>query len=150
MVVDDARFVPSALRPCSLVWTVIKLFDLCEARLPSLETGGEPDDDNRSIATAVSSAHDYSDPNRPPLRYTTHRRAMDPPTFGWFQHVDIHDHARQAQACQGAVDFFEQLQGAGFLYQGFMLGYDRAGNVRNPARAHRASGGVQMPINTSP
>ncbi|CAE7496843.1 unnamed protein product [Symbiodinium necroappetens] len=36
------------------------------------------------------------------------------------------------------VDFFEQLQTAGLLYQNFRLGYDAAGNLIDPTLARRA------------
>ena len=58
-------------------------------------------------------------------------------TFGsFFNTRGVPD--REAQARQVTQDFFEELQTAGLLYQGFRLGYDQAGRMIDPNLARRS------------
>ena len=64
------------------------------------------------------------------------RRPNDPVTFGYFSDT-VRISERERRARQTVVDFFEQLETAGFLYSNFRLGYDEFGNMIDPTFARR-------------
>ncbi|CAE7844771.1 CML4, partial [Symbiodinium sp. KB8] len=98
------------------------------------ETDASAANDTGSVASEISSVIDLTRPAQWAERYR--RRPNDPVTFGYFSDtVRISDRERRAR--QTVVDFFEQLETAGFLYANFRLGYDEFGNMIDPNYARR-------------
>ncbi|CAE7543012.1 unnamed protein product, partial [Symbiodinium microadriaticum] len=98
------------------------------------ETDASAANDTGSVASEISSVIDLTRPAQWAERYR--RRPNDPVTFGYFSDtVRISDRERRSR--QTVVDFFEQLETAGFLYSNFRLGYDEFGNMIDPNYARR-------------
>ena len=90
--------------------------------------------DAASVASEISSVIDLTRPAQWAERYR--RRPNDPVTFGYFFDT-AHVSDREHRARQTVVDFFEQLETAGFLYSNFRLGYDQRGDMIDPNYARR-------------